>query len=181
MTTEVENVEVVGEVNEKLKAIRKDFLKTLNAQSDALEEVHLDDISLGPWSHSKLKVLEKCPLQFYLKYILKIKLPAELDEAQDTSLADTGSAAHKILELIFAGHTVASAYAMDKVEFVPGKLTEELWKEKIEGVEYNITQFYDRIEAFKKRHKVKKIYTELRLGVTRDWKPTKFFARDVWL
>jgi hypothetical protein len=181
MTTEVDNVQSVGEDNDKLKTISKDFLESLYAQSNALEEVKLDDISLGPWSHSKLKVLEKCPLQFYLKYILKVKLPAELSANQDTTLADVGSAAHKVLELIFAGHTVASAYAMAKTEFVPSKLTEELWTERIEGVEFNITQFKDRIDAFKKRHKVKKIYTELRLGVTRDWKPTKFFASDVWM
>lgn len=181
MTTEVDNVEVVGENDDKLKAIYKEFLETLYAQSDALEEVKMDDVSLGPWSHSKLKVLEKCPLQFYLKYILKAKLPADLAQDQDTTMADTGSAAHKILELIFVGHTVSSAYAMAKAEFVPAKLTEELWKERIESVEYNITQFYDRIESFKKRHKVKKIYTELRLGITRDWKPTKFFASDVWM
>jgi hypothetical protein len=181
MTTEVDNVQSVGEDDDKLKTISKDFLESLYAQSNALEEVKLDDISLGPWSHSKLKVLEKCPLQFYLKYILKVKLPAELSANQDTTLADVGSAAHKVLELIFAGHTVASAYAMAKTEFVPSKLTEELWTERIEGVEFNITQFKDRIDAFKKRHKVKKIYTELRLGVTRDWKPTKFFASDVWM
>lgn len=181
MTTEVNDVQSVGENDDNLKIISKDFLKSLYAQSNALEEVQLDDISLGPWSHSKLKVLEKCPLQFYLKYILKVKLPPALAADQDTTLADVGSAAHKILELIFAGHTVASAYAMAKTEFVPEKLTETLWVERIESVEFNITQFYDRIEAFKKRHKVKKIYTELRLGITRDWKPTKFFASDVWM
>jgi hypothetical protein len=181
MTTEINSVSDVGDKDDKLKEIYKDFLKTLYTQSDALEEVKMDDISLGPWSHSKLKVLEKCPLQFYLKYILKAKLPIQLAEDQDTSMADTGSAAHKILELIFVGHSVKSAYAMAKTEFVPARLTEEMWVEKIEGVEFNITQFYDRIESFKKRHKIKKIYTELRLGITRDWKPTKFFASDVWM
>lgn len=180
MTDVVEQVESTGEVNDGLKEISKEFLETLYKQSSSLEEVALDDISLGPWSHSKLKVLEKCPLQFYLKYILKVKLPPQLAAAQDTSLADVGSAAHKILELVFFGHTVANAYAMAKTEFVPSKLTEELWVERIEGVEYNITQFKDRIDNFKKRNKVKKVYTELRLGVTRDWKATKFFAADVW-
>jgi hypothetical protein len=180
MTDVVENVESTGEVDDGLKEISKDFLKSLYTQSSALEEVKLDDVSLGPWSHSKLKVLEKCPLQFYLKYILKVKLPPQLAANQDTTLADVGSAAHKILELVFFGHTVANAYAMAKTEFVPSKLTEELWVERIEGVEYNITQFKDRIDNFKKRNKVKKVYTELRLGVTREWKATKFFAADVW-
>lgn len=180
MTDAVENVEVTGDADASLKEISQEYLKSLYTQSAALEEVKLDDVSLGPWSHSKLKVLEKCPLQFYLKYILKSKLPPELAAAQDTTLADVGSAAHKILELVMIGHTVQSAYALAKTEFVPSKLTPELWAERIETVEYNITNFKDRIDNFKKRNKVKKVYTELRLGITRDWKATKFFAADVW-
>lgn len=180
MTDVVETVESTGDVNDGLKEISQEFLKSLYLQSNALEEVKLDDISLGPWSHSKLKVLEKCPLQFYLKYILKVKLPAQLAANQDTTLADVGSAAHRILELVMVGQSIQNAYAMAKTEFVPSKLTEELWAERIDGVEFNITQFKDRIDNFKKRNKVKKVYTELRLGVTRDWKATKFFAADVW-
>jgi len=181
MTDVVETSETTGEVNEGLKEISKEFLESLYTQTKALEDVAMDEISLGPWSHSKLKVLEKCPLQFFLKYVLKAKIPAALAGEQDTSAADIGSAAHRILELIFKGYTVADAYAGAKKEFVPEKLSEEMWTANIETVEYNITQFKERIDSFKQRHKVKKVYTELRLGITRDWKATKFFAADVWL
>jgi ATP-dependent helicase/DNAse subunit B len=182
MTDAVENVEVEVQesTNEDLKEIRAEFLKALNVQVDSLEEIPMDDVSQGPWSHSKLKVLEKCPLQYLLKYVMKAKLPVELSETQDTTQTDIGSAAHRILELVLTGHAVADSYKTTKTEFVPEKLSEEVWVEYIESVEYNIVQFKDRIDNFKQRHKVKKIYTELRLGVTRDWKPTKFFASDVW-
>lgn len=172
---EVENV-VLGD-----RVAWKAFIQTIKEQTLALEEVGLDDISLGAWSHSKLKTLEKCPQQFYLKYVLKAKVPAALAVNQDTSAADVGSAAHKILEHVFSGHTIKTAYMLAKNEFVPGKLTEEMWTEKIIGVEYNITMFKERIDNFKRGNKVKKIYQELKLGVTRDWKPTKFYADDVWL
>jgi hypothetical protein len=179
MTNEVETEDAVEDSS--IKEISKEFLKSIYAQSNALEEVKMDDISLGPWSHSKVKVLEKCPLQFYLKYVLKVKLPPRLSGQNDTVTTDVGSAAHKILELVFAGQTISDAYAAAKAEFVPSKLTEEIWAEKLETVEFNITQFKDRIDNFKKRHKVNKVYTELRLGVTRDWKSTRFFAADVWM
>lgn len=170
-----------AEDSDTLKAVSKDFLKTLYKATENVKEVKLDDISLGPWSHSKLKTLEKCPLQFFLKYVVKAKLPKELAELQDSSAADTGSAAHKILEHIFSGHEVPRAYALAKAEFVPDKLSEEMWEERIVGVEGNIISFKDRIDSFKRRHKVKKIYQEVRIGVTRDWKKTTFFAGDVWL
>jgi hypothetical protein len=173
--------EEVENVNFGDRAAWKAFIKVLEAQTNALEEVGLNDISLGPWSHSKLKTLEKCPQQFFLKYVLKAKIPAALAVNQDTSAADVGSAAHKILEHVFSGHTIKIAYMLAKEEFVPSKLSEEMWVEKIESVEYNITQFKDRIDNFKRGNRVKKIYQELKLGVTRDWKPTKFFASDVWM
>lgn len=181
MTNEVEtDVEATTEISKDLKDIYLKFLGDITTKTKALEEVKMDDVSLGPWSHSKLKVLEKCPLQFYLKYILKAKVPAELAATQDTTVTDTGSAAHKILELVFSGKSVADAYAEAKKEFVPDILSEEVWVANIESVEFNINEFKNRIDNFKSRHKVKKMYTEVRLGVTRDWKATKFFASDVW-
>lgn len=182
MTNEVDaNVEVQEITDEKLKAIRADFLKTLMTQTENLEEVKMDDISLGPWSYSKLRVLEKCPLQFYLSYILKAKLPKELLGEQDKSQTHTGSASHRILELVMQGKTVSEAYVLAKTEFVPELLTEEQWVSNVESVEYQITAFHDRMDNFKRRHKIRKIYTELRLGITRDWRPTKFFASDVFI
>lgn len=168
-------------VDAELEKVSDDFLKYLNEQNKKLKEVKLDDISLGPWSHSKLKVLEKCPLQFYLKYVLKAKLPDYLAANQDTLARDVGSAAHKILEHIFSGHTVPSAYALAKNEFVPDKLSEVQWAENLIPVENNIINFKERIESFKRRHKVKKIYQEVRIGVTKDWKKTGFFDKDVWM
>ncbi|MNK09939.1 ATP-dependent helicase/nuclease subunit A [compost metagenome] len=173
--------ETPGDNKDALKTVSADFLKTLYELDKKITEVKLDDVSLGPWSHSKLKTLEKCPLQFYLKYVMKAKLPPELAAEQDTSAADVGSAAHKILEHIFAGHEVPAAYALAKAEFVPEKLNEEQWQEKLVGVEMNIISFKDRIDSFRRRHKVKKIYQEVRIGVTKDWKRTTFFGKDVWM
>jgi len=159
---------------------RKLFVEMVENRTDILKSTGQDRFSLGAWSFSKLKVLEKCPFQFYLKYILKAKLPASLQALVDTTAADIGSAAHRILELIIQDKNLEESYAIAKSEFCPDKLSEEQWAENLETVEYNIVKFQERIERFKIRYKVKKIYTEVRIGVTKDWKPAEFFGSNVY-
>lgn len=142
---------------------------------------------LGAWSPSKLKMLEKCPYQFYLQYILKVK-PDE-DQKQDTLMADIGTTAHRILEHVILGKSVDEAYAATKIEhcnvppeFAQGKanLTSEQWDASIITLEHNIITFKENIDKFSKDNNVKRKLTELRLGVTRDWKPVPFFAKNVY-
>lgn len=137
----------------------------------------MTDVGLGPWSVSKLKTLQKCPLQFYLRYIVKLKLPEpELDE--DRLLTHYGSAAHEVLDYVMQGLSVDSAFERVRVEskkYLPA----EYWPE-VESNRFSIEKFKERIDEFKIRNKVAKILPEKKLAVTKDWKPTQFFAKDAF-
>jgi hypothetical protein len=143
---------------------------------------------VGAWSASKLKMLEKCPYQFYLNYILKVK--PDDDYVQDTSMADVGTTAHRILEHVVLGKSIDEAYALTKkehcnVDFLTIKkghavLSEEKWAESIVTLEGSIMAFKEKLETFERNHTINRKLTELRLGVTRDWKPTTFFADNVY-
>lgn len=143
-----------------------------------LEETGIDFTSkgLGPWSHSKLKVLKNCPLKFYLQYILK-KAPKE--EQGVSLITEVGKAAHRILELNLGGKKLDDAYKIVRKEF-EGTINDEQWAEYLETVEYNITEFKRRIDDFEKQYGVKRILQELRIGCTDKWEPTGFFSDDVY-
>ncbi len=165
------------ELTEDVKA----FVAELDSKTEGLQSVGQDRFGYGAWSYSKWKVLDKCPLNFYLQYVLKIKAPASILALNDTSAANIGSAAHRILEFTVKGTAIKDAYALAKAEYVQeGKLTEQMWDDSIKTVEYNISNFTDRILAFNDRHKVQQVKTEIRLAVTKDWRPTTFFANDAY-
>ena len=149
-------------------------------ETDALGSLDLDKHSLGPWSISKLKMLRKCPLQFYLKYVLKVKVPDDVAGREDTTSADVGSAAHLILEHVMSGKTVQEGYKLARKEFGPDKLSDDIWKERVETLELNITAFKERMDSLAIRNPIKRVFTELRIGVTKDWESTGFFSKDVW-
>ena len=157
------------------------FVKMIEATDAKFEPPMLDKYGLGPWSISKLKVLRKCPLQFYLKYMLKIKVPEDVTGRQDTTSADVGSAAHLILEHVMSGRTIQEGYKLARKEYGPDKLSDAIWAERVETLEMSITAFKDRMDALGRRHKIKRVFTELRIGVTKDWEPTGFFAKDVYI
>ena len=148
--------------------------------------ITLSKYGFGAWSPSKIKLLIKCPYQFYLKYVLKVKNDSYV---QDRSMADIGTVAHRILEHLVQGRTITEAYAITKIEHCnlpagtpPGtaNLTEQQWEESIIPLEFNINAFKERLDAFQRDNKVVSINTELKLGVTKDWKKTSFFAKDVY-
>ena len=76
--------------------------------------VELTQRGLGAWSFSKLKMLKQCPLQFYLKYVLKAKIttPAIISVA-----TEQGKAAHRILELVVMGKSIESAFKQVRKEY----------------------------------------------------------------
>jgi hypothetical protein len=170
---------------ELIKRINEAEEKIANSNAGT---VLLDKYSLGPWSPSKLKTAEKCPFQFYLQYILKVKNDEAVE--QDTLLADIGTSAHKILEHIVLGKNVEDAYKAAKFEHCDtlpedrkkggAYLTPEQWESEVIPMEYNIIQFKERLDKFFEKVKVKKALTELRVAVTKDWKPTSFFANNVY-
>lgn len=152
-----------------------------------ITDVDLTPEGLGAWSFSKLKMLNKCPLQFYLKYMLKAKVDAPLVVSVVT---EQGKAAHEILELVVKGKSIEDAFRIIRKkyqEILPGSLWEDGAPDE-KGVihekggvgrsEYSITKFREKLDAFEKRNPVKRYLTELKIGVTRDWEPTGFFTNN---
>lgn len=143
-----------------------------------LEEngLELTPVGLGPWSHSKLKMLKNCPLQFYLKYILKRPPSSE----QEISLVtEVGKAAHRILELHLGGKKLDQCYVAVRKEYEQ-TISNEAWKDNLELVEYNIVRFKERVDGIEREHGVKRILQELKIGCSTDWSSTGFFSEDVY-
>jgi hypothetical protein len=117
-----------------------------------------------------------------LKYVLKFKIPDIYQTQSDPTSANVGKAAHEILEGILLGKTVDKAFSQVKKNYIDKKvLTADQWGEKVDLLHYNITRFKDRIDDFNRKNPIKRIFTEIRSGVTKDFEPTGFFSDDVWL
>lgn len=146
-----------------------------------VDSLDITPIGLGAWSFSKLKVLNKCPFQFYLKYVLKAKGHTA---APISIVTETGKAAHKILELVVMGKSIEDSFRQVRKEYadiLPGSLWDEGDGHDKGGVgrtEYSITKFKERLDIFEKLHPVKRYITELRIGVTKDWEATGFFTNN---
>lgn len=167
---------------ELLTKIKQKLLKDIEEASAALETVPLDIHGAGPWSNSKYKTLKKCPFQYYLKYILKVKIPLESQNQDDPMAARVGTAAHEILELIMAGKAVDPAYAIAKKKYVDGKeIPLAIWETKVESLHYNISKFKERIDQFEKLNPIKRVFMEMKVGFNKNYEPVGFFAKDVWI
>lgn len=144
-----------------------------------------DKFGLGPWSFSKLKVLGSCPYQFYLKYVINVKRKYL---NQDTTISDVGTAAHRILELVMRGKDVETSFREASKEIIgapkggfgKASLTKQQWTDRIETLEMNISEFASKMEAFDRTNKIKRVHTELKIGITKDYEPTGFMADDVY-
>jgi ATP-dependent exoDNAse (exonuclease V) beta subunit len=165
---------VSTEKNNKPKKAKK----TTEEIRAELDETGIDftKLGLGPWSHSKMKVLKNCPLKFYLQYILKVP---PTNPAEISLVTEVGKAAHRVLELYLGGKKLDASFKTTREEFIQ-TINDEEWKAQIEGVEYNIVRFKERVDALEQEHGVKRILQELRIGVTKEWEPTGFFSDDVY-
>lgn len=147
----------------------------------ALERVPLvTDLSttgFGAWSVSKLKTLEKCPLQFFLQYCVRLAIVGT-EDPDEVLNRNAGTALHRMLELMFEGHTFVEAEAQAKVENIEA-VTPERW-EFVEKHYPNLKSFRRRMGVFEENHPIEYIEPELRLAITRDYKPTGFFAEDAY-
>lgn len=161
---------------------KDEFVAQVKEKSERTNSVRMTRVGLGPWSPSKEKLLSQCPFQFYLKYILKIKVPPILGMKSDPLSAEVGKAAHRVLEFVMLGDSIGQAFDKAKVEFLAESpvLTEDLWREKVSALEYQIHSFQERISAFKVHTPIKQVFTERNIGITSQWTPTEFFANDVW-
>jgi hypothetical protein len=171
-----------GQTDEIAPTPPVNFFDLIKVKDAELTSIDLSLDGLSPWSNSKYKSLKKCPFQFYLKYILKIKIPDHLQTQSDPLSANVGKAAHEILESILLGKNVDKAYLITKKNYVDkGLIALSDWEAKVEALRYNIDKFSERIEQFNRVNPVKRVLTELRLAVDRNFEPTGFFSDDVWL
>ena len=164
-------------------AQKKALQDNIFASNSALEAVNLTPEGMGPWSFSKYKALKKCPFQFFLKYILKVKVPETLIIQDDPLSSLVGKAAHLVLEELMKGKTLDRSFAIAKKQYVVTEksMSEAQWEEKILPLTYNITNFKERIDAFSRLTPIKRVFTEMRVGLNRQWEPTGFFSEDVFV
>lgn len=162
------------------KEATENFLESIWEKHKEQEPLQMDRYGFGAWSISKLKVLQKCPLNFYLKYVLKIKVPEDVGGRTETLSADVGSAAHRVLEFVMLGKGQNESFAATKKEFVPSKLTEAQWVEHVESLEMQVSSFKERMDNFNRRNPIKRVFTEMKVGVTKDWEGCAFFDKEAY-
>lgn len=146
-------------------------------------QITMNRFGFGPWSESKIKALEKCPLHFYLKYVAKYKPVKAITDTVGKYMTDAGLAAHQILEelLMRPDMTVQQAFTKIHKKYVEGGILPQAeWDSRVGILELNIQTFKDRIEKFLEKNPVKRIYPEIKVGLTKEWEPTGFFADDVF-
>lgn len=127
-----------------------------------------------PWSTSKLKMLDKCSLQWYLQYHLKL----DHEDKNDTVARDQGTTLHAIFEWMMEGYTIQEAY--DKAEdFYLDIVKPENWdliRDNLKNVHKFNRMMHDREEATPMRY----VVPEMKLAINRDYEPVDFFADDAY-
>lgn len=121
------------------------------------------------WSMSKLKLLESCPLQFYLKYIIRFQ---HMDENQDTTARDLGSAIHYTLEMMQTGHTIQEAYELTEGEW-RDVVGQENWPKIIDMLP-NVRKFNRMMHDRDEQNPFTSVDPEVKMAVNRDWEPVDF-------
>ena len=138
-------------------------------------ETELKGLRDQVWSMSKLKLLEACPLQFYLSYIKKLRVT---DENQDTTERDLGTTIHYLLEMMQSGMTIAEAYEETELKY-HGIVGESNWP-RVLGMLPRVRKFnrmmHDRDEATPFDY----VEPEMKLAVDKDWNSVDFFSPDAF-
>lgn len=129
-------------------------------------------LKYSPWSVSKADCASLCPRKFNKTYINKPK-----EKAPEKTDALIGKAVHKILEYALDGQSIDRAFKFALGEF---SLTWEE-KEEIAFFKPNVIEFLQRFAIYRKKVSGYKPTLEEKLGVTVDWKPTQFFAKNVFM
>jgi hypothetical protein len=155
-----------------------DITKTIEIHEGKINEIDVSKTAFAPWSFSKLKVLQQCPLRFYLQYLLKVKL---VDAPPPSLITNVGKAVHLILENVILGKTISESFELAKKEYTDGGImTVDQWDAQVATTEYNIIAFRTRLDEFEKKFPIKRYIQELRVGIKADYSPTAFFDKEVY-
>lgn len=144
-------------------------------------EITISDTGFGPWSHSKLKQLYSCPLQFLCKNLLKItyEVSTEQKDAQETLYWKyKGLVAHRILEDMVMGMPFEESYQRHEEEFLP-HLGEEKWAD-VSFLKDRLESFCYRLERFHHEHTIVRKSCEQQLAVDVDWNPVPFNSKAAY-
>jgi hypothetical protein len=155
-----------------------DLIKSIAEKEAAIENgegLIISKDAFAPWSFSKLKIIQQCPLKFYLQYVLKVKVPG----APPSLVTNVGKAVHRVIEFLILGKTIGDSYRLAKKEFVDS-ITHDEWEANVATTEMNIVEFRKRLDAFEQRNPVKRYIQELRVGIKSDYTPTAFFDKEVY-
>ena len=152
----------------------------------AVERVQTLDLDVsnkgfGTWSHSRLKQLMNCPLQFLLKTVLKISYELSHVERENNDqqyLRFIGLAAHKVLEDMVVGVSFEDAILRQEEEFKP-LMGEERWKEMY-GLKDNLESFCYRLHRFDMQHSIRKLTCEQQLAVDAEWNAVNFHSKNAF-
>lgn len=154
--------ELITQITEKLEA----FFNDPNRKQITVYD-------LGPFSVSRLKLLEKCRLKFFLDQLLKVT-PKPLTEG-DGMLRHIGHAAHFALEQMIIG--VHFREAMEETKNRYHDILGQDWG-TVEGLLPNMLNFVDRVDVFKTKHRITQVFTEQKLAITKDLKPCDFYSKE---
>lgn len=119
----------------------------------------------APWSMSKADTAKNCPYKFHLKYVDKAK------GITTTSDAVIGSAVHKALEHYFNGIPLVTAFETAVKEY--NLTTKEI--ESVYALYPNTANFVEKFSKYRIKNASIDPKIELKLGITVDGTPAKFF------
>lgn len=124
----------------------------------------------APWSNSKIDCIKQCPYQFHQKYIVKKKLPSNID-------ARIGQAVHRALEFVLSGRTLDASlkFAAEEQQFTGTEL------ERFNTFTTQIQRFFKKANTYKRKHNTSMWKMEQRLAVDWECKPLPFFNNNGFL
>ena len=119
----------------------------------------------APWSMSKAETAKTCPYKFHRKYVEKEK------GVVTTAEAVIGSTVHKALEYYFKNTSLITAFEIAVKEF--NLTTKEI--ESVYALFPNASDFVKKFSNYRIKNPSNDPQIELKLGITIDGTPAKFF------
>lgn len=125
-------------------------------------------LDLAPWSTSMASNAINCPRAFDLKYRKKAQ---RVEPAPDSQTV--GTVVHRVCEIAMQGAPLNRAFTLTLKSF---DLTHNM-QEEVLTFRDAVEDFMRRLESFKTQFKVKQTFSEKKLAITPDFKPTTFFDK----
>lgn len=143
--------------------------------SERLDTPEVGLLRRQTWSMSKIKLLETCPLQWYLSYGIKLR---HMDENQDTTERDLGTTIHYLLEMMQDGHTIAEAYELTEAKYMH-TVGEDNWPRVI-GMLPSVRKFNAILHNKDMESPFDYVEPEMMMAVDVDFKPVDFFSKEAF-